>query len=496
MSKDNASVLLWFRRDLRLKDNAALSAAIETGKNIIALFVWSPEEEAPWEPSGASLVWLHHSLLVLEDALRKKGNSLLIKRGKTDGIILSLAEQFKIDQVFANKIYEPDWITRDASLEALLSERGIDFSLYPGSLLFDPSQIKTGQGNPFQVFTPFWKACLLRDSSPAKPLAEPELIPAPSKLSKDLSVEELGLLPKIAWDTGIREFWRPGFLGAEEAMAEFVDDALSNYAIGRDVPSTQGTSRVSPHLHFGEITPRMIWHEVSAKMKKSPSRSRPPGSPAAEKVLSSEEIYLKEIGWREFAHHVLCNFPHSANEALRRDYNKFPWSKNEAHLHAWQKGMTGYPMVDAGMRELWHTGWMHNRVRMIVASFLVKHLLQPWQDGARWFWDTLVDADLASNTLGWQWSAGSGADAAPYFRIFNPVLQGEKFDPQGIYVRKWIPELSALPDQYIHKPWTAPPLVLQAAKVELGKTYPAPIVEHTFARKRALEALSHLKTPT
>ncbi len=492
MTSGHSCVLLWVRRDLRLADNAALTAAIETGKKVIVLFIWSPSEEAPWQPGAASNVYLHYSLMAFEDALRQKGATLLIRQGDRREVLLKLARDLGINEIFANKIYEPSWIESDKRITEALGESGIELDLYPGSLLYDPFVIKTGQGNPFQVFTPFWKACLLRDSSPASPLAEPEQIPSFQTL-KGSSVSDLKLLPSIHWDNGIKDSWTPGPEGARQALEDFVMDALSDYSIGRDVPSTLGTSRLSPFLHFGEISPRMIWHAVRRHSAASKSAKKSAAGPNANKTLSSEDIYLKELGWREFAHHILCNFPQSADQALGPDYNNFPWSINDAHLSAWKKGLTGYPLVDAGMRELWQTGWMHNRVRMVVASFLVKHLLQPWQDGARWFWETLVDADLPNNSMGWQWSAGSGADAAPYFRIFNPVLQGEKFDPHGEYVRKWVPEIATLPDAYIHKPWMTPSIILQSSKIEIGKTYPAPIVDHSFARQRALEALSQLK---
>ncbi|MBX9689777.1 MAG: DNA photolyase family protein [Candidatus Obscuribacterales bacterium] len=491
MSCDD-SILLWFRRDLRLDDNAALNAALAADRKVIPVFIWSPEEESPWQPGAAGNVWLHHSLIVLTEALRQKGSDLLIKAGDSTKVLLDLCRKHSATAVHANSVYEPFWIERDRSLEKTLSQQGIEYKLFAGALLFDPFAIRSSQDKPFQVFTPYWKNCLLKDPSPGKPLPEPERMPAFRAESGD-SLASLSLLPEIHWHKGILETWTPGLVEAALKLEKFLDSVVCNYANSRDLPFTEGTSRLSPYLHFGEISPRRVFSAVQENLQRTNPLAKDAPRINGMKAVNSGEVYLRELGWREFAHHVLCNFPKTDSEALRDDYSRFPWRSAPEHLEAWQKGQTGYPMVDAGMRELWHTGWMHNRVRMIVASFLVKHLLLPWQDGSRWFWDTLVDADLPNNSLGWQWSAGCGADAAPYFRIFNPVLQGEKFDPQGKYVRRWVPEISKLPDDYIHKPWAAPSLLLQSARVELGKTYPAPIVEHAMARQRALSALSQLR---
>lgn len=348
---------------------------------------------------------------------------------------------------------------------------------FNASLLFEPWEIENKSGKPYQVFTPFWKMCMSK-GVPGELLPPPKDLPAPEEWPESLSTDELSLLPEIDWDKGIRETWTPGENGAQDRLRQFVSHGIEDYARGRDEPALETTSRLSPHLHFGEIGPRQIWHAIQHA---GLGREQ-----AADKFLS-------ELGWREFSHHLLHHFPGTSEHALREEFRSFPWEHDDALFKAWQRGRTGYPFVDAGMRELWHTGWMHNRARMIVASFLTKDLLLPWQEGARWFWDTLVDADLANNTQGWQWTAGCGADAAPYFRIFNPVSQGEKFDAQGEYVRRWAPELAKLPDKYVHRPWDAPEEVLDEAEVVLGETYPKRIVDHSEARIRALDAYETVK---
>jgi deoxyribodipyrimidine photo-lyase len=344
--------------------------------------------------------------------------------------------------------------------------------------LCEPWTLATKVGKPYQVFTPFWKACQA-SASPPPPTPAPRRLPAPEKWPASLALAEFKLEPAIDWAGGLRSTWQPGEKGAQALLDRFLRSALADYRTERDRPDRLGTSRLSPHLHFGEVGPGQIWHAISDAARDAGAQRQ-----------AAAEWYLRELGWREFAHHVLFHFPHTTDEPLRQEFARFPWRSDAKALRAWQRGRTGYPLVDAGMRELWHTGWMHNRVRMVVASFLVKHLLIPWQEGAAWFWDTLVDADLANNSLGWQWTAGCGADAAPFFRIFNPVSQGSKFDEQGEYVRRWVPELARMPAQWIHQPWAAPPQVLDEAEVKLGVTYPWPIVEHVEARKRALEALA------
>ncbi len=355
---------------------------------------------------------------------------------------------------------------------------------FNGSLLFDPLEVRNKQGTPFKVFTPFWRHCL--DREVAEPLGGgPRAWPSPATWPASDALADWGLLPTIPWDADFAGRWSPGEAGAKAALKRFVGEAMAAYADQRNRPAIAGTSRLSPFLHFGEISPRQIWAAVRAA---GAERGVFPPNGGA-------KVFLSEVGWREFAHHLLFHFPDTPSEPLRPEFKAFPWrSDSDGTLRrAWQRGRTGYPIVDAGMRELWATGWMHNRVRMIVASFLVKHLRLSWQDGAAWFWDTLVDADLASNTLGWQWTAGCGADAAPYFRIFAPVLQGEKFDPEGEYVRRWVPEIAKLPNRFLHKPWEAPASLRDHCGVDLGGNYPAPIVDHGEARDAALAAFKELR---
>ena len=449
------TTILWLRHDLRLDDNPALVAAAARGA-VVPAFIWAPEEEAPWEPGAASRWWLHHSLEKLSAAFAKAGVPLVIRRGPSLDALRKLAKEAGATHVAWNRRYEPAVITRDTAIKKALSGDGLDVESFNGALLFEPMHVATKEGKPYQVFTPFWRALLAREE-PAEPVSAPRKLVAVGKELKSLSVDALGLEPKIDWAATMRETWTPGEGGAQKRMQRFLDRGLGGYGTERDRPDHDGTSALSPHLHFGELSPRRLWHAV---------REAVGGKPAA-KIAGSPEVYLRELGWREFATHLLYHFPHTANAPLREAYAKFPWAKDPVGLRAWQRGRTGFPIVDAGMRQLWATGWMHNRVRMIVASFLVKDLRISWLEGARWFWDTLVDADLAANTLGWQWAAGCGADAAPYFRIFNPTSQAEKFDPDGAYVKKWVD--------------------VQA------REYPEPIVDHGEARKRALAALKSMK---
>jgi len=473
------AALVWFRLDLRLADNPALDAAVNFGGAVMPVFIYAPDEEAPWPPGGASNWWLHQSLKALDLRLRKLGSQLNIRRGPTLETLRALVQETGATAVFWNRRYEPAVIARDAQLKAALRSDGVKVESFNAALLHEPWTIRNQSEKPFQVFTPFWKKCL-KEPDPAVPLPAPHKLSAPSHWPKSLPLDELTLEPRLNWAGGLQCAWQPGEAGAAGHLEKFLAAAFDDYSVKRNRPDLAGTSRLSPHLHFGEISPRQIWHGLKTM--------------AAKRGLAGavwrNSQFLAEVGWREFAHHLLFHFPHTPAEPLRPQFKNFPWREDAVLLRAWQKGRTGYPIVDAGMRELWTTGWMHNRVRMIVASFLVKDLLLPWQAGARWFWDTLVDADLASNTLGWQWTAGCGADAAPYFRIFNPTTQGEKFDPNGDYIRRWCPELANISIKWIHQPHAAPLDILRAAGIELGRTYPEPVVNHAAARLAALDAFA------
>ncbi len=472
--------ILWFRNDLRLSDNQALSAAARN-PFVIPVFVWSPDEEGQWAPGAATRWWLHQSLDRLQEQLSGLGSKLIIRQGTTVEVLLELARTANARSIFFSKRYDPVGLAQQGAVEEALSAEGIEISSTNSGLLHEPASVANREGGSFKVFTPFWKH--LSSEIHAQPLQDPpESLPFPNVELDSLALKELELEPKINWATGFRESFTPGEAGAQARLEEFAGQIMEGYGASRDLPYKDGVSMMSPHLHFGEISPHRIWQACNAAANSSPKRQ---GATA----------YLRELGWREFAHYILFHNPDTCDRPLRAQFESFPWIADEQLLKSWQEGKTGYPIVDAGMRQLWHTGWMHNRVRMIVASFLTKDLLISWVQGAKWFWDTLVDADLANNTLGWQWTAGCGADAAPYFRIFNPELQGEKFDPDGEYVKCWVPELAALPPKWIHKPWKAPSTILDAANVQLGNTYPEPIVDHSIARKRALEALSSTKRP-
>ena len=471
--------LLWLRRDLRLADNPALAAALEGADRLLPVYIHAPEEEDPWQPGAASRWWLHHSLTALGAQLAERGSRLVIARGETLGTLRRLIQASGAGSCHWNRVYDPALIGRDTRIKQALRADGIDCRSHNAALLFEPWQIKTGAGEPYRVFTPYWRRCQRELARLPAPLPAPGTLPPVPDGVDGLSVEVLDLLPRIPWDDGLRECWRPGEAGARELLERFIDGALEGYQDGRDLPARAGTSRLSPHLHFGEIGPRQIVARLAA----------------AGLTGDDADAFVRELGWREFSHQLLYHFPQTPDTPLNPRFADFPWRDGDTEplLQAWQRGRTGIPIVDAGMRELWHTGWMHNRVRMIVASLLTKNLRLPWQSGARWFWDTLVDADLANNTQGWQWSAGSGADAAPYFRIFNPVRQGERFDPDGVYVRRWCPELAHMPKRWLHQPWAAPADVPRDARVNLGRDYPRPIVDLAKTRAEALAAYDQIK---
>lgn len=477
------SAIVWFRRDLRLADNPALHTALDEGfDTIVPVFIQAPEELGDWAPGGAQRVWLHESLQALSQSLETLGSRLIIRTGPSQQALDTLIAESQADAVFWNRLYDPKEIERDTAIKKHLSDRGLRVESFQAHLLYEPWTVRTQQGAPYKVFTPFWKS--LRDHPIGKPLPKPASLPAVCSNIDSQSIDALSLRPDIAWDDGIRAAWTPGESGAHNRLEAFLGGPAPHYDDSRDRPAQAGTSYLSPHLHWGEIGPRQIMHRLEEWLADH-------SGPAPQSHIDS---FRSEIGWREFAHHVLFHFPTTPEEPLDRRFEAFPWQDDEQALACWQNGTTGIPMVDAGMRELWQTGYMHNRVRMTVASFLTKNLRIAWQEGERWFWDTLVDADLANNTLGWQWAAGSGADAAPFFRIFNPVRQGERFDTDGAYVRYWVPELRDLDKRHIHQPWAAPAARLQAAGVRLGETYPQPIVDLKQSRQEALDAFSQIKS--
>jgi deoxyribodipyrimidine photo-lyase len=478
-------VIHWFRHDLRLSDNPALAAAAEVGGPVIPVYVLDDPAPHSHGPGAASRWWLHGSLSSLDRSLRDIGSRLVLRRGSPVTELLAIAAETGASAIHFTRGYEPRQREQEQALKEACASTGGVVRRFAGAALFEPEAIRTRNGDAYRVFTPFWKACT-EVGVAGLPLAAPRSLLAPREWPGSEALKSWRLLPtKPDWAGGMREAWTPGEAAAIERLTRFLDGPVAGYPTDRDRPDLHGTSRLSPHLHFGEISPRQCWHAARTRAAADPSRERGIGS------------FVREIGWREFSLHLLFHWPHIVDRPFREEFRTFPWSEdaqaNAAALAAWQRGRTGYPIVDAGMRELWQTGWMHNRVRMIVASLLTKHLLVPWQSGAAWFLDTLVDADLASNQASWQWVAGCGADAAPYFRVFNPVLQGAKFDPDGAYVRRYVPELARLPAAHIHAPWLAPPEVLKSADVTLGSTYPRPIVDHAQGRARALAAYARLK---
>ncbi len=469
------TAILWFRRDLRLVDNPALAAALDAFERVIPVYIHAPEEEAPWVPGAASRWWLHHSLRALDADLRERGASLHIARGPSLDALAGIAESTAATAVFWNRLYDPAITARDRQIKQVLGERGIDAHSSKAALLFEPWEVQTGQDQPYRVFTPFWRKARAKLQL-RPPIPSPATL-QPARIARSVGINALQLRPKVRWDRGLEAAWTPGEAGATLALDEFIGSALASYASDRDRPDRHGTSRLSPHLHFGEISPMQIAWELEERVHRAGDAKRSAGA----------ESFLREIGWREFSQHLLYNFPHMPESNLNPRFDDFQWGKDDPHaIRRWQEGRTGIPIVDAGMRELWTTGIMHNRVRMLVASFLTKNLRQHWLHGARWFWDTLVDADLANNSQGWQWTAGCGVDASPYFRIFNPVTQGEKFDPRGDYVRRWIPQLADFPAPIIHHPWTDPDRLA-------GSGYPAPMVDLADSRGAALAAYQELK---
>lgn len=479
VSQENGRpIVAWFRRDLRLTDNPAWSWAVKSGHPVVPVFV--QDEDANERPDGsASRRWLLGSLKKLNQSLRRQGSRLILRRGAAAPIVTELAQEIGASVVVWNRLYEPAIMGLETEVEARCAEVGIDARSFNAGLLFEPWEIWSGSGTSYRVFTSFWRNCLERGFPDPVPAPPPPRPPAAWPSSQEF--EDPGPRCRQPYAAAaIREYWQPGEDGAGTRLDEFLASHIDRYSQDRNEPGKPGTSRLSPHLHFGEIGPRQAAAQVAAL-------ATGPG----------KDAFLRELGWREFSHHLLFHNPELGTANYRREFDRMPWRDAPAELERWQRGRTGYPLVDAGMRQLHATGWMHNRVRMVVASFLTKHLLIDWRLGAKWFWDTLVDADWANNSAGWQWTAGSGADAAPYFRIFNPVAQSRRYDPSGTYLRTWIPELRGLSDKAIHAPWMEKEGTLARAEIRLGESYPTPMVDHTEARERALTAYrTHVRRRT
>ena len=465
----------WFRQDLRITDNPSLETAAEFDA-VLPIYILDDENSQEFKMGSASRWWLHNSLQSLNESLDGK---LSIYSQNPEIVIQELLKKYEVKAVFWNRCYEPWRIDRDIDIKAYLDDKKIENKSFNSHLLWEPWEISKDDGTPYRVFTPYYKKGCLNAEEPRLPSKNLKI----DTIFYDQDCEQidtLDLLPRINWYSQIQEAWKPGEEGAQKRLDQFLEEGLLDYKEGRNFPFKENVSRLSPHLHFGEISPNEVWYQ--AKTKESVSG-----------IQKSLEHFLSELGWREFSYYLLYHFPSLPKQNFQAKFNKFPWIKNELFLESWQKGETGYPIVDAGMRELWQTGYMHNRLRMVVGSFLVKNLLIDWREGEDWFWDCLVDADLASNSAGWQWVAGSGADAAPYFRIFNPVTQGLKFDPEGEYTKKYVPELKLLPNKFLFSPWEAPKEILEKAGIELGKDYPEPIVDLKYSRELALEAFGKTK---
>lgn len=477
-----APLIVWFRNDLRLADNGALHAAHATGRPVQPLYILDDVLAGHWKLGAASRWWLHESLRALSERLDGLGATLLLARGSARDLVPDLARRLGASGVYCSRAYEPWAATLEAELKGTLAAEGVEFRRFAGTLLREPEEMQTGSGGPYKVYTPFWRSLSASALQP-KLLEPPRRLTPPATKLKSETLESWGLRPsRPDWAGGLRKAWTPGEAQGLKALETFLQGPVASYAEDRNRPDREATSRLSAHLHFGEVSPARCWHLTQTHAAHDPKSDK------------GCETFLKELVWREFSHHLLFHWPSLPDSPWRSEFNRFAWKNDPKALRAWQRGLTGYPIVDAGMRELWQTGWMHNRVRMIVASFLIKDLMIPWQQGEAWFWDTLVDANLANNSASWQWVAGCGADAAPYFRIFNPVTQGETFDPDGAYIRRFVPELANLGRRYLHAPWLAPGEELQRANIALGRTYPRPIVDHAQARDAALAEIKSLKS--
>ena len=480
MARQHQTVLVWFRRDLRLLDNPALYRACLDSDEVIPVYIHCPQEEAPWEPGAASNWWLHHSLTKLRENMRQQNMDIIIRHGSAKHVLKRLIGETGARAVYWNRLYEPALLRRDKSIKAYLTEQGLLVKEFNSALLNEPWETLKKTQQPYRVFTPYYKANRSRVHVGERLYDVPKVVFDRGRELESDSVEALRLLSEKNWASDFPNHWQPGESGALDRLERFSDAKVFRYALERDRPGHDGVSRMSPHLHFGEISPDRIWYVLENRARE-------------EKKEPHVEPYLRQLMWREFAYHLLFHFPKTPGQEFNQKFENFPWREPDSHLYrAWTKGLTGIPLVDAGMRELWQTGWMHNRTRMNVASFLTKHCLTDWRAGARWFWDTLVDADLANNTMGWQWSAGCGADAAPFFRIFNPVRQGQRFDPDGEYIKRWVPELAQRNKNSIHQPQPRP--IDPVGLINDNVDYPSPIVDLALGRHQALTVYKALKT--
>lgn len=469
-------IIVMFQKDFRVYDNPALFEAVQSGE-VVPVYV----HDETFSMGSASKWWLHHAIIDVQQQLEALGSTLIIRKGNTQEEILSLIEQLGITAVYWNICYDPDRLQSNKKMKMMLEGKSIICKEFNSHLLLEPWIIKKKDNTEYKVFTPFYNA--FQKQVIHKPISKVQRIKGGNSLPASLSVSELHLLPTIRWTSHIESIWDPTEEGAYKTCKKFFSSKLASYSEGRDFPNENAHSMLAPYLSFGQISVKFMYHYL---VNESTERQ----CSLFEKQVNS---FIRQLIWREFSYYLLYHYPFTVYKPLNKSFEHFPWNNEEELLTVWQKGETGYPFIDAGMRELWQTGFMHNRARMAVASFLVKHLLIPWQEGAKWFMDTLLDADIANNTMGWQWVAGSGADASPYFRIFNPITQGEKFDKDGEYIRKWVPELRDMPNKYIHKPWEAPEHILQKANITLGHTYPLPLVDHKAARERALCAYKSMK---
>ncbi len=470
------NAIVWFRQDLRFRDNPALHHAAKNHENLFAVYIYSPGDQGKWPAGSSAKWWLQESLTSFAKQIQDRRGNLHIAEGSAKDILIDLCQKENISAIYCNRCYEPCLLKQEKVLKEAFAKKEISLHVFDGNMLLPPHRLRTKEENVYQVYTPFWKA--LEKESIEHPLPIPYNLRFEKFSAKSLPIQKLALNP--SWNLKqIPKVWKPGEEAAQNKFRYFLHNKIEDYKKLRDYPAEEGTSRLSPHLHLGEISPKEIWHKIMEETQENPSKSA--------------SCYLQELVWREFSYYLLVHFPDTPEKNLKPQFDSFPWEKNQRLLKAWQKGETGVPIVDAAMKQLWETGWMHNRLRMIVGSYLIKDCFIHWLEGAKWFWDTLVDADLASNTMGWQWVAGCGADAAPFFRVFNPYTQAGKFDSSGDFIRKYLPQLKKLPDEHLYDPSKAPEEVLRDAGVQLDDNYPRKIVDHDVARKKALEAFENVK---